>query len=49
MTDRIGQLEDGFEASFLGLAGNPLEDFASTRQIRFRVKNGLLLRAEEDE
>jgi Amidohydrolase family len=46
---RIGQLETGFEASFLVLAGNPPEDFANTRQLGLRVKNGLLLQPNEAE
>ena len=39
----IGALEDGYEASFLALAGNPLEDFSQTRDIRFRFKDGQIL------
>lgn len=40
---KIGRLEAGYEASFLVLRGNPLEDFASTQDIALRVKRGLLL------
>lgn len=40
---RIGRLEEGFEASFLVLDGDPLEDFSATREIVLRVKNGLIL------
>jgi hypothetical protein len=37
---RIGELRDGFEASFLVLAGDPLADFGRTAMIRRRVKQG---------
>lgn len=37
---RIGMLRDGYEASFLVLAGDPLADFANTRRIVRRVKQG---------
>ena len=35
---RIGQLDTGYEVSFLVLAGNPLDDFSAVRTIRERVK-----------
>ena len=35
---RAGRLEVGFEASFVVLDGNPLDDPAALRQIRLRVK-----------
>jgi imidazolonepropionase-like amidohydrolase len=37
---RIGRLDRGYEASFLVLEGNPLENFDATRSIRLRVKDG---------
>ena len=40
---KIGHLEEGYEASFLVLAGNPLEDFSNVRRIEMRVKQGHLL------
>ena len=40
---RIGELRDGFEASFLVLAGDPLADFGRTAMIRRRVKQGVPL------
>lgn len=40
---KIGRLADGYEASFLVLAGNPLTDFANIRKITMRVKTGHLL------
>ncbi len=38
---RIGFLRDGYEASFLALEGNPLEDWRSVRRIKLRFKQGL--------
>lgn len=40
---RIGRLADGYEASFIALEGNPLEDFGATKQITLRVKDGRIL------
>ena len=40
---RIGRLADGYEASFIAFAGNPLADFDTTRQITLRVKDGRIL------
>ena len=40
---RIGHLKDGYEASFLVLSANPLEDFQNTGKIEMRVKQGKLL------
>jgi len=40
---RIGALDDGSEASFLVLGGNPLTDFRNTRAITVRVKQGVTL------
>lgn len=40
---KIGCLDDGCEASFLALAGDPLADFANTGRIRLRVKDGKTL------
>ncbi len=36
----IGRLAEGYEASFLVLEGNPIEDFEHVRNIKFRVKQG---------
>ena len=44
---KIGYLQDGFEASFLVLDGNPVEDFSSTGKISFRFKQGEVLRLSE--
>ncbi len=40
---RIGQLREGYEASFLVLAGDPLMDFAEVTRITRRVKQGRAL------
>ena len=40
---KVGRLEEGFEASFLVLEGDPLEDFEHVRDIRLRVKQGHVL------
>lgn len=40
---RIGRLADGYEASFVAFAGDPLADFEATRRIALRVKDGRIL------
>jgi hypothetical protein len=40
---RIGELREGFEASFLALEGNPIEDLGNVRKIRMRFKQGWML------
>jgi imidazolonepropionase-like amidohydrolase len=40
---RIGELRANYEASFLALACDPTVDFACTRQIKMRMKQGRLL------
>jgi protein-S-isoprenylcysteine O-methyltransferase Ste14 len=37
---KIGELADGYEASFLVLAGDPLQDFTNAQRIERRVKRG---------
>jgi imidazolonepropionase-like amidohydrolase len=44
---KIGRLEAGYEASFLVLGGNPLDDFTAVRDIRRRVKQNHHLNAPE--
>jgi len=39
----IGALTDGYEASFLALEGNPLEDWKNTQRIRVRFKQGFVI------
>jgi len=40
---KFAKLDDGYEASFLALDGNPLEDFGAIRRIATRVKQGHVL------
>ena len=40
---KIGMLEEGYEASFLALDGNPLDDLQNVRKIKMRFKQGVLL------
>lgn len=40
---KIGRLEQGYEANFLVLDGDPVRDFGSTSRIVMRVKNGRML------
>ncbi len=41
---KIGRLEHGYEASFLVLEDNPLDDFANTAKIVLRIKDGEVIR-----
>jgi imidazolonepropionase-like amidohydrolase len=40
---KIGRFEEGYEASFLALGGNPLDEFTQVRAIRRRFKQGVPL------
>jgi imidazolonepropionase-like amidohydrolase len=40
---KIGALSEDYEASFLALAGNPLEDWQNVRKIKLRFKQGSIL------
>jgi hypothetical protein len=40
---RVGALREGYEASFIAVEGNPLDEIASLDKIKFRFKQGLLL------
>ena len=40
---RIGRLAEGYEASFLALPRNPLEDFSAVDSISLRMKQGCML------
>lgn len=44
---KIGKLREGYEASFLVLDGNPLEDFNQIKNIKLRVKQGFLINLEK--
>jgi len=37
---KIGALQDGYEANFLVLEGNPIQDFSKVKSIKMRVKQG---------
>ncbi|GMV48916.1 MAG: amidohydrolase family protein [Nitrospira sp.] len=39
----IGRFEEGYEASFLGLGGDPVEDFSQVQNIRIRFKQGVVV------
>lgn len=39
---KIGALREGYEASFLALEGNPVEDLRNVRRIRLRFEQGVL-------
>jgi imidazolonepropionase-like amidohydrolase len=40
---QIGALDEGFEASFVALDGDPVKAFGNVRRIKFRFKQGVLL------
>lgn len=40
---RIGALGEGYEASFLALEGNPIEELQNVRKIKMRFKQGVLI------
>ncbi len=44
---KFGYLQDGYEASFLALDGNPLEDFPNISKISFRFKQGRIIQLSE--
>jgi hypothetical protein len=41
---KIGRIEEGYEASFIVLSDNPLNNILKLRAIAFKVKNGTLLK-----
>ena len=43
---KIGALSEGYEASFVALEGNPVEDLENVRRIRHRFKQGFPLEAQ---
>jgi len=43
----IGSLKEGYEASFLVLKENPLENFSAVQQITMRVKQGRILNSNQ--
>jgi imidazolonepropionase-like amidohydrolase len=44
---KIGHLREGYEASFIVLRGNPLENFERVRDIQLRFKQGFLVNATQ--
>lgn len=44
---RIGHLREGYEASFIVLRGNPLQNFEHVRDIQLRFKQGVLINAAQ--
>jgi len=40
---KIGHLKEGYEASFLVLGGNPIENFENVKDMRLRFKQGYLI------
>ena len=44
---KIGYLREGYEASFIVLRGNPLENFEHVRDIQLRLKQGFLINATQ--
>ncbi len=43
---KIGELKEGYEASFLVLRSNPIQDFSAVQHINVRVKQGHVLKVE---
>jgi imidazolonepropionase-like amidohydrolase len=41
---KVGKLKDGYEASFLVLGANPIDNFSAVQQIRMEVKQGHILK-----
>ncbi len=41
---RLGRLRNGYEANFVVLTKNPLDDIAATKQIVMKVKNGQVIK-----
>ena len=44
---KIGHLKNGYEASFLVLNGNPLEDFSQIKNINMRIKQGYFINKDK--
>lgn len=45
---RLGRLQEGYEASFIVLADNPLENFENVKSVRYRFKQGVILRLADN-
>ena len=46
---KIGKLKPGYEASFLVLKKNPLQEFTAIQQISLRVKQGRILHLDPEQ
>jgi imidazolonepropionase-like amidohydrolase len=46
---KVGRLKEGYEASFLVLGGDPIEDFTAVEKIELEVKQGHLLDSDPDQ
>lgn len=44
LADTIGRIEQGYEADLTAVAGNPLDDVAAMRDVRFVMKGGVVYR-----
>lgn len=44
---KLGQIKEGYEASFLVLSGNPLDNFEQVKNITLRVKQGRMINLGE--
>lgn len=45
---RLGRLQERYEASFIVLADNPLENFENVKSVRYRFKQGVILRLADN-
>jgi imidazolonepropionase-like amidohydrolase len=45
----IGALSEGYEANFLALEGNPVEDLQNVRKIKTRFKQGFLIEPQKQD
>lgn len=45
---KIGILKEGYEASFIALQGNPLEDFSNIKKIQFLYKQGQFIKTRSN-
>jgi len=40
MIDKVGRLREGYEASFLVLVGDRIQDFRNIKKMKLRIKQG---------
>jgi imidazolonepropionase-like amidohydrolase len=46
LATRVGAIAPGFDADLVGVAGNPIDDIAAVRRVRFVMKDGRAIRVE---